>query len=106
MTAKKPAASNKTAASSRGTKSASAAKNSAAKKNTSAAEKPAASGRGRVTALASQHATQAAMNKYKMEAAQELGIDLDGPGKLTRRQAGQIGGHVVRKMVAAYENGK
>jgi len=43
------------------------------------------------------------MNKYKMEAAQELGFSL-GHGKLTRKQAGQLGGRVVRKMVEAYEN--
>jgi len=46
------------------------------------------------------------MRQYKMEAAQELGISLDGSQKLTRRQAGQIGGQVVKKMVAAYEQGK
>jgi len=45
------------------------------------------------------------MNKYKMEAARELGITL-GHGKLTRKQAGQIGGRVVQKMVKAYEKSK
>jgi len=45
------------------------------------------------------------MQRYKMEAAQELGINLGGSGKLTRQQAGQIGGRVVKKMVAAYEKG-
>jgi len=59
-----------------------------------------------VTALASQKASQAAMRQYKMEAAQELGINLNGSRKLTRQQAGQIGGRVVKKMVAAYEKGK
>jgi len=54
-----------------------------------------------VTQLAAQHATQQAMNRYKMEAARELGITL-GAGKLTRKQAGQIGGRVVRKMCNAY----
>jgi len=55
-----------------------------------------------VTAQAARHASQAAMQKYKMEAAQELGLTL-GQGTLTRQQAGQIGGRVVKKMVAAYE---
>jgi len=45
------------------------------------------------------------MRQYKMEAAQELGINLNGSRKLTRQQAGQIGGRVVKKMVAAYEKG-
>jgi len=58
-----------------------------------------------VTSQAAQKATQAAMRQYKMEAAQELGINLDGSRKLTRQQAGQIGGRVVQKMVAAYEKG-
>jgi hypothetical protein len=40
-----------------------------------------------------------------MEAAQELGFQL-GTGRLTRKQAGQIGGRVVKKMVAAYEKNK
>jgi len=77
-----------------------AGKNSAAKTGA----KP--DGRGRVTSQAAQKTSQAALNQYKMEAAQELGIDLDGERKLTRQQAGQIGGRVVKKMVAAYEKGK
>lgn len=48
-----------------------------------------------------------AMNKFKMEAANEVGVNLkDGyNGDLTSRQAGSIGGQMVKKMVESYENG-
>ncbi|MDR2753548.1 MAG: alpha/beta-type small acid-soluble spore protein [Oscillospiraceae bacterium] len=56
--------------------------------------------------MAARQATQTALKQYKMEAAKELGISLNDGKKLTRQQAGQIGGRVVKKMVAAYENSK
>ncbi|MDO5548177.1 MAG: alpha/beta-type small acid-soluble spore protein [Eubacteriales bacterium] len=48
---------------------------------------------------------RAAMDRFKMEAAQEVGVDLkDGyNGDMTARQAGSIGGQMVKKMVEAYE---
>ncbi|MDR0530727.1 MAG: alpha/beta-type small acid-soluble spore protein [Oscillospiraceae bacterium] len=58
-----------------------------------------------MTAAAARQTSQQALQKYKMEAAQELGFQL-GTGRLTRKQAGQIGGRVVKKMVAAYEKNK
>ena len=41
-----------------------------------------------------------AMNKFKMEAANEVGVDLKQGynGELTSRQAGSIGGQMVKKM--------
>ena len=50
---------------------------------------------------------RAAMDKFKMEAASEVGINLKQGynGDLTSRQAGSIGGQMVKKMVEAYENG-
>lgn len=47
-----------------------------------------------------------AMNRFKMEAA-EMGVNLKQGynGDLTSRQAGSIGGQMVKKMIAAYENG-
>ena len=47
-----------------------------------------------------------AMERFKMEAASEVGVNLkDGyNGDLTSRQAGSIGGQMVKKMVEAYEN--
>lgn len=48
---------------------------------------------------------RAAMDRFKMEAASEVGVDLkDGyNGDLTSRQAGSIGGQMVKKMVESYE---
>ena len=50
---------------------------------------------------------KAAMNKFKMEAASEVGVNLKQGynGDLTSRQAGSIGGQMVKKMIQAYENG-
>ncbi len=48
-----------------------------------------------------------AMNKFKMEAANEVGVTLKQGynGDLTSKQAGSVGGQMVKKMVEAYENG-
>ena len=48
-----------------------------------------------------------AMNKFKMEAANEVGVNLKQGynGDLTSRQAGSVGGQMVKKMIEAYENG-
>ncbi|WP_291635858.1 alpha/beta-type small acid-soluble spore protein [Clostridium sp.] len=45
------------------------------------------------------------LNKFKMEAASEVGVSLkDGyNGELTSREAGSIGGQMVKKMVESYE---
>ena len=47
-----------------------------------------------------------AMDKFKMEAASEVGVNLKEGynGDLTSRQAGSIGGQMVRKMIQAYED--
>ena len=47
-----------------------------------------------------------AMEKFKMEAAGEVGVTLKQGynGDLTAKQAGSIGGQMVKKMVEAYEN--
>ena len=47
------------------------------------------------------------LNQVKMEAAQEVGVDLKQGynGDLTSRQAGGIGGQMVKKMIKAYEEG-
>lgn len=47
-----------------------------------------------------------AMNRFKMEVADELGVPLskDGyNGNLTSYQNGSVGGHMVRKMIEAQE---
>ena len=48
---------------------------------------------------------RAAMDKFKMEAAAEMGVNLkDGyNGELTRREAGSVGGQMVKKMIESYE---
>ena len=47
-----------------------------------------------------------ALNKFKMEAANEFGVDLKQGynGDLTSRQAGSVGGQMVKKMIEKYEN--
>ena len=47
-----------------------------------------------------------AMDKFKMEAANEVGVNLKQgySGDLTSRQAGSIGGQMVKKMIEDYEN--
>ena len=47
-----------------------------------------------------------ALNRFKMEAANEVGVNLKQGynGDLTSKQAGSIGGQMVKKMVEDYEN--
>ena len=47
-----------------------------------------------------------ALNKFKMEAANEVGVNLkDGyNGHLTSKEAGSVGGQMVKKMIESYEN--
>lgn len=49
---------------------------------------------------------KAALDQFKMEAASEVGVSLNNGynGDLTARQAGSIGGQMVKKMVEKYEN--
>ena len=48
---------------------------------------------------------RAAMDKFKMEAASEVGVDLKEGynGHLTSREAGSVGGQMVKKMIESYE---
>ena len=47
-----------------------------------------------------------AMDRFKMETANEVGVNLKQGynGDLTARQAGSIGGQMVKKMIQAYED--
>ena len=47
-----------------------------------------------------------ALNRFKMEAANEVGVNLKQGynGDITARQAGSVGGQMVKKMIQAYEN--
>lgn len=48
-----------------------------------------------------------ALDKFKMEAASEVGVNLKQGynGDLTARQAGSVGGQMVKKMIEQYEMG-
>ena len=48
---------------------------------------------------------RAAMDKFKMEAASEVGVNLKEGynGDLTSREAGTVGGQMVKKMIESYE---
>ncbi len=48
---------------------------------------------------------RAAMDKFKMEAAAEVGVNLKEGynGDLTSREAGSVGGQMVKKMIESYE---
>ena len=50
--------------------------------------------------------TKKALEQFKMQAASEVGVNLNNGynGDLTSRQAGSIGGQMVKKMVESYEN--
>ena len=47
-----------------------------------------------------------ALNKFKMEAASEVGVNLKQGynGDLSSREAGSVGGQMVKKMIESYEN--
>ena len=49
---------------------------------------------------------RAALDQFKMEAANEVGVNLKQGynGDLTSKQAGSVGGQMVKKMIQAYEN--
>ena len=46
------------------------------------------------------------LNRFKMESANEVGVTLKQGynGDLTSKQAGSIGGQMVKKMIQSYEN--
>lgn len=50
---------------------------------------------------------KATLERVKQEAANEVGVNLKQGynGDLTSRQAGSIGGQMVKKMIESYENG-
>ena len=49
---------------------------------------------------------RAALDKFKMEAASEVGVNLNNSynGDITAKQAGSVGGQMVKKMIEKYEN--
>lgn len=51
-------------------------------------------------------ASRSALDKFKMEAANEVGVNLKQGynGDLSSREAGSVGGQMVKKMIESYEN--
>ncbi len=49
--------------------------------------------------------SKAAMDKFKMQAANEVGVNLKNGynGDLTSREAGSVGGQMVKRMIESYE---
>ncbi len=47
-----------------------------------------------------------AMERFKMECANEVGVNLSQGynGNLTAREAGSVGGQMVKKMIESYES--
>ena len=47
-----------------------------------------------------------AMNRFKMECANEVGVNLKEGynGDLSSKEAGSVGGQMVKKMIESYEN--
>ena len=56
--------------------------------------------------MAKNNEKKAALENFKMQAANEVGVNLKQGynGDLTSRQAGSVGGQMVKKMVESYEN--
>ena len=54
--------------------------------------------------MASNKQTKSALNSMKMQAASEVGVPLNEGynGELTSKQAGSIGGQMVKNMIASY----
>ena len=54
--------------------------------------------------MASNKQTKSALNSMKMQAASEVGVPLNNGynGELTAKQAGSIGGQMVKNMIASY----
>ena len=56
--------------------------------------------------MAKNNEKKAALENFKMQSATEVGVTLKQGynGDLTSKQAGSVGGQMVKKMVESYEN--
>ncbi|MBS6466243.1 MAG: alpha/beta-type small acid-soluble spore protein [Clostridium sp.] len=56
-----------------------------------------------VKSMSSKYSKSEAMNRFKMECASEVGVDLKQGynGDLTSRQNGSVGGQMTKKLVEA-----
>lgn len=75
------------------------AKSSGSKRSSSTAKKTSSNSRAAVPEA------RDALNKFKMEAASEVGVNLKQGynGNLTSKEAGSVGGQMVKKMIESYE---
>ena len=53
-----------------------------------------------------QQQSKDALDRFKMEAASDVGVSLNQGGNLTSQQAGSVGGQMVKKMVQNYKKGQ
>ena len=55
--------------------------------------------------MSAKKSNKEALKQFKMECANEVGVNLqDGyNGELTSKQAGSVGGQMVKKMIKKYE---
>ncbi len=79
----------------------------AAKKKANSSVSKANSSKNQSKTASKKSSAKEKLNKVKMEAASEVGVTLKNGynGNLTSRQAGSVGGQMVKKMVKAYEDG-
>ena len=54
--------------------------------------------------MANNKTVKDTLNRYKMEASKELGVDLANTDTLTTVQAGSVGGRMVQKMINIAKN--
>ena len=55
--------------------------------------------------MSTNKSTKEALKQFKMECANEVGVNLQQGynGELTSKQAGSVGGQMVKKMIKKYE---
>ena len=71
-------------------------------KSASGGSKSSANSKGKKKSGGSSPARDA-LNRFKMEAASEVGVNLKS-GSLSAKEAGSVGGQMVKKMIASYES--
>ena len=78
---------------------------SSKKKSSSSSTSKTSSKKSRASA---PKAPRESLQQFKMEAAREVGVSLKSGdnGNLTSRQAGSVGGQMVKKMIESYESKK
>ena len=78
------------------------------KSKASKARSEAHKGPHKKTGRSATPASRDALNQFKVEAASEVGVSLKSGynGDMSAKDAGKIGGHMVKKMVESYKKNK